>query len=121
MPIDPETNRLLHLAVAAGIARHCRRFAGGGSFGECAEFSRAHLELPAFATLGKDHKSVAAFEIFELVKDGVALPDRGKKLIADAVAGEFSLCWRFANLMLASHGPGYPEVEAEDIDPSLLA
>jgi hypothetical protein len=121
MSIDQETNRLLHLAVAAGIARHCRKFASGGGFGECAEFSRAHLELPAFAALGADLKRVAAFEIFEFVKDGIALPDGGRSVIAAAVGGDFTICWRLADLLLKHHAPGYPEAEPMPIDDVLLA
>lgn len=121
MSIDQETNRLLHLAVAAGIARHCRKFASGGGFGECAQFSRAHLELPAFSALGEDLKRVAAFEIFEFVKDGIAMPDGGRAIIAGAVAGEFSRCWRVAGLLLKHHAPGYPEAEPLPIDDALLA
>ena len=46
-------NLLLHLAVAVGYARHALKTAGGGSFGECAAFSKAHLDLPDFAELSK--------------------------------------------------------------------
>ncbi|HJV32559.1 MAG TPA: hypothetical protein VJ694_00885 [Patescibacteria group bacterium] len=120
MSVDAEQNRLLHLALAAGIARHCLKFLAQGSFGECIDFSRKHLESPAFAALDKALRDVAAFEIFEIVKDGASLPDRGRQLLTDVGKGDYALCWRYANMMLASHGPGYPHVEAGTIDPALL-
>lgn len=121
MSVDAEQNRLLHLALAAGIARHCLKFLARADFGECVAFSRAHLELPAFAALEKGLRDVAVFEIFEFVKDGAMLPDRGRQLLAEAGKGEYGQCWHLANLMLEHHFPGYPHVEAGTIDQALLA
>ena len=121
MSVDAEQNRLLHLAVAAGIARHCLKFLARGSFGECVEFSRKHLESPVFTALDKALRDVAIFEIFEFVKDGAMLPDRGRQLLAEAGKGEYGQCWHLANLMLEHHSPGYAHVEAGTIAQVLLA
>jgi len=121
MSVDENQNKLLHLAVAAGVARHCLKFIAQGGFGECVRFSRAHLDTPAFADLQKPLRDVAEFEIFEFVKDCGMLPDGGRRLLAEVRAGAHGTCWEVANLLLETHGPGYARVEPVPIDPALLA
>lgn len=112
---DDEKNVLLHKAVVVGYIRVCRKAA------ECvsslplkaiADHAEAHLARPEFAGV----PSIAKFEIFEFVKDGLLYNARDK--IHDALEGRHGIFWRMANRSLLALG--YPEVEPVPIADDLL-
>lgn len=118
--MNQKENRLLHLAVAVGYARFSLKIAERADLVDGTAFSKAHLDRPAFAELSPKARSIAEFEIFELVKDGGLLPNQGSDFIASVVAGDYAPCWQLANRALLTHNPGYPNVEPIEIDPALL-
>ncbi len=103
-----------------GYIRHTFKVIAEGSFGECAVFSKEHLDLPDFDSLSTKLRAVAESEIFELVKDGGLLPDNGREFIGMVQAGNYTQCWQLANAALRRRDPGYDAVDPIDIKPEWL-
>jgi hypothetical protein len=83
-------------------------------------FSKKHLDLPDFAELPPRLRSVAEFEIFELVKDGCTLPNQGADIIASVAMSDYAACWKMANHALHVHAPGYDKIDPIDLKPEWL-
>ena len=137
MPINPELlpedlfpapevimkkkeNALLHLALAVGYVRLCRKSVENVDSVTALAFAVAHLGSEPFNNLSETLRKIVADEIHMLAHDGSGTTDSGVGLIEAVIAERHGPCWSLANKRLKEREPSYRPVVGKAIDPAWL-